>query len=127
MVGGRRYDFQSNQWKYQTEARVYNKRDNLWRTLQPLPLPIADACLLVLNSNLIFSGGAKARHSYAHDPESKSKILTLNVSDSAGDWSSQKFPAMLGNRKWHGCTMANINDEVKDLNFTDFITKIVNF
>ena len=40
VIGGRRYDFESHDWEFQSEARVYNKRDNLWRTLQPLPKPI---------------------------------------------------------------------------------------
>ena len=53
VVGGRRYNFDSHFWDYQTEARVYNKRDNLWRTLQPLANPIANGCLLTLGSTLV--------------------------------------------------------------------------
>ena len=48
VIGGRRYNSDSHLWDYQTEARVYNKRDNRWRTLQPLANPISDGCLLTL-------------------------------------------------------------------------------
>ena len=48
VVGGRRYNSDNHLWDYQTEARVYNKRDNRWRTLQPLANPISDGCLLTL-------------------------------------------------------------------------------
>ena len=58
------------------------------------------------------SGGAKQRYVYANDP---SKVLTLNVSDSRSGWRDDKIPEMLGNRMWHGCTLANIDDEVSNL------------
>ena len=48
MVGGRGYNFDSGFWDYKTEARVYNKRDNRWRTLQPLANPISEGCLVTL-------------------------------------------------------------------------------
>jgi hypothetical protein len=48
VVGGRGYNFDSGFWDYKTEARVYNKRDNRWRTLQPLANPISEGCLVTL-------------------------------------------------------------------------------
>ena len=64
VVGGRRYDFDQNEWEYQSEARVFNIQDNVWRTLPALPKPMANACLLALGSTLIFSGGAKMRSGF---------------------------------------------------------------
>ena len=61
VVGGRRFDFNLEKWEYQTEARVFNINDNVWRTLPALPKPMANACMLALGSTLIFSGGAKMR------------------------------------------------------------------
>ena len=60
------------------------------------------------------SGGAKQRYVYANDP---SKVLTLNVSDSRSGWRDDKIPEMLGNRMWHGCTLANIDNEVSKILF----------
>ena len=108
-MGGRSYNFHARDWDFLTEARVYNKNDNTWRSLQPLPNPIGNACLLVLNSNLIFSGGSKVRYQYADDP---SKVYTLNVTDPEGQWRNDLIPEMISNRMWHGCTMANIRNEV---------------
>ena len=62
VVGGRRFDFNLEKWEYQTEARVFNINDNVWRTLPALPKPMANACMLALGSMLIFSGGAKMRY-----------------------------------------------------------------
>ena len=58
---------------------------------------------------MILSGGSKQRYVYANDP---SKVFTLNVSDSTSQWRDDKIPEMLGNRMWHGCTLANIDNEV---------------
>ena len=68
----------------------------------------ADGCLIALGSTLIFSGGAKKRYQYADDP---SKVLTLNVSNPVS-WRDDLIPELLGRRMWHGCTLANVNDEV---------------
>ncbi len=70
----------------------------------------ANACMTVLGSTLVFSGGSKKDYLYAHDP---SKIWTLNVADSVGNWTDQVLPEMLGNRMWHGCMIANLDDGVK--------------
>ena len=66
---------------------------------------------------MILSGGSKQRYVYANDP---SKVFTLNVSDSTSQWRDDKIPEMLGNRMWHGCTLANIDNEV-----CYFVSKIV--
>ena len=64
---------------------------------------------------MILSGGAKQRYRYANDP---SKVFTLNVSDSTSGWRDDKIPEMLGNRMWHGCTLANIDNEVSNVFFS---------
>jgi hypothetical protein len=69
---------------------------------------------LVLGANLIFSGGAKRRYLYADEP---SKVWTLNVSDTNEVWRDDKIPSLLGPRMWHGCTLANVNNEVKKIGF----------
>ena len=68
----------------------------------------ADACLIALGSSLIFTGGAVGRSQYADYP---SKVYTLNVS-SPVEWKDDLIPPLLGERKWHGCTLANIRNEV---------------
>ena len=68
----------------------------------------------LIGSTLILSGGAKQRYRYANDP---SKVFTLNVSDSTSGWRDDKIPEMLGNRMWHGCTLANIDNEVSNVFF----------
>ena len=69
------------------------------------------------------SGGAKQRYVYANDP---SKVLTLNVSDSRSGWRDDKIPEMLGNRMWHGCTLANIDNEVSKILFITCQPPILN-
>ena len=66
---------------------------------------------------MILSGGSKQRYVYANDP---SKVFTLNVSDSTSQWRDDKIPEMLGNRMWHGCTLANIDNEVSEAQFLYF-------
>ena len=69
----------------------------------------ADACLIALGSTLIFAGGAVGRTQYADYP---SKVYTMNVS-SPLEWKDDLIPPLLGERKWHGCTLANLNNEVR--------------
>ena len=68
----------------------------------------ADGCLIALGSSLIFTGGAVGRTQYADYP---SKVYTLNVS-SPVEWKDDLIPPLLGERKWHGCTLANLRNEV---------------
>ena len=69
------------------------------------------------------SGGAKQRYVYANDP---SKVYTLNVSDSRSGWRDDKIPEMLGNRMWHGCTLANVDNEVSKILFITCQQPILN-
>ena len=46
VIGGRRYDHERREWEYQTIARVYNKNDNIWRTLTPLPKPMGKLTII---------------------------------------------------------------------------------
>ena len=71
----------------------------------------------------ILSGGAKQRYVYANDP---SKVYTLNVSDSRSGWRDDKIPEMLGNRMWHGCTLANVDNEVSKILFITCQPPILN-
>ena len=48
VIGGRRYDHERSEWEYQTIARVYNKNDNIWRTITPLPKPMGKFCCFII-------------------------------------------------------------------------------
>lgn len=109
VAGGRSYSHEDRGWKYSDVVRVFNTRDNRWRTLAPLPSPMADACLVAVSNKLIFSGGSKRRYIYADEP---SKVWTLDVTNSSSGWRDDILPPLLGSRMWHGCCLANIDDEI---------------
>ena len=72
-----------------------------------------------MGSSLIFTGGAVGRTQYADYP---SKVYTLNVS-SPVEWKDDLIPPLLGERKWHGCTLANLRNEVSFFSQTQYISK----
>ncbi len=71
---------------------------------------LADACLLTLNGALFLIGGSKSKYRYADDP-SKVWVLPKN----GERWRDDIFPPLIGSRMWPGCTLANIEGQVKKL------------
>jgi hypothetical protein len=63
-----------------------------------------------LNGALFLIGGSKSKYRYADDP-SKVWVLPKN----GERWRDDIFPPLIGSRMWPGCTLANIEGQVKSL------------
>ena len=50
---------------------------------------------------------------------------TKNVSDNNGLWRDDLIPQMLGKRMWHGCTLGNINNEVRVVVTSEMIRTVM--
>jgi len=94
-----------------------------------LKFPIAEGCLLHVQSDLIFIGGAKAKFQYADDPSKvwvlrsrstlrqrrqqrpRQRSSSRSEDNNRWEWRDDLIPHIIGPRTWHGCVLTNVDEE----------------
>ena len=113
IAGGRSFNHERRGWDYIGEVWMYHSKYDKWEQLPSLPKAMASGCMVYINGDLIYIGGAVSKYRYADDP---SKVLVLQSKSKLSNnetwrWRDDLIPALSGPRMYHGCVATNIDGE----------------
>jgi len=109
LVGGRGYvEGRQDPWVYYNTVTRINMRTRTKERLPDLPVPLADACVVVTTENrtrLWVLGGASTGTFRYHDD-----VFSLDLGNTTGGW--RTMPKMPGARQWLACSTAVVDGEI---------------
>merc|ERR1712080_12982 len=96
----------STVWRFYDTLRVF--RGNGWDSLPALPTVLADACMVVTNTDhsrrLWVMGGSE------HAERNKADVWTLNLDSPEDGWTP--MPPLMDDRRWQSCTTTVLDGNI---------------